>query len=103
MESSQGWVTNSKAALRISRAVCVVAACGLAVTVFLVLAALARDRPFGSTAWLLIPGVPALALGQIWGIVVVGARWPRTERRGLLSRSVTAPVKHGFVERAGGR
>ncbi len=76
MKVSRDWVTDSREALILSRATCVVAGSGLIVAVFISLAALVRGRPFDPAVWLLIPGAPAVFLGQAWGIAVLTARRP---------------------------
>jgi hypothetical protein len=87
MAYSEAWVTESIGALRISRAVSVIAGCGLVVALALGLAALMRDRPVAAT-WLLILAVPAVALGQLWGLLVLSARRPLDARRTWFGISV---------------
>jgi hypothetical protein len=91
MRTSRRWVIESRGALVVGRTTCLVTGAGLAVSVLVSLVALVRDKPFAPGIWLLLPGIPALALGQAWAIAVLGARNPQMVRRGFLSRGVRAP------------
>jgi hypothetical protein len=77
----RAWVTTSTAALRISRGVGALAACGLAIAAAVVLATLALGRPIGSVGVLFIASFPVLAIGQLWGIAVLSARGSEGEDR----------------------
>jgi hypothetical protein len=68
----------------------VITACGLVVSVGLVLFDLIFDRQLSAADWLLIPGIPAVALGQVWGLIVLGARHPQDVRRRWFRSSVKA-------------
>jgi hypothetical protein len=85
------WVIRSRSALVVGRAVCLIAGGGLAVSLGLIVYALAAQRQLAGVDWLLIPGVPALAVGQVWAIVVIGARRPENFRRGAMAVGVSDP------------
>ena len=92
MAYSEAWVLESVGALRISRAVVVVTGCGLVVAFVLGFAALIRDRPVAAT-WLLFLAVPAVALGQVWGLLVLSARRPQDAKRSWFGISVRSTDK----------
>jgi hypothetical protein len=85
-----GWVLTSRRAIWLSRLACLVGACGIAVTLFINVADLIRDRPFTWAVYLFVPGVPAIALGQVWALAVLSTRRPQNVRRGFGSWRVRA-------------
>jgi hypothetical protein len=90
MGYSKEWILGSKGALRISRAICVVACCGLIVSMGLVVFDLIYWRQLSGATILLIPAIPAIAAGQIWGLMVLGARRPQNVRKTRWSYRVSA-------------
>src|SRR5215208_569478 len=92
MSTSSEWVRTSVGALWLSRAVVLIAGVGLIIAALLGVTAFVRDRPINAIA-LLFPAVAAVALGQIWGILVLSARRPQDVRRGWLSRSVRSTTE----------
>ena len=90
MGDSRDWILTSNGAQRLSRAICVVAACGLIVSVSLVVFDLVYWRQLSGATILLIPAITAIAAGQIWGLMVLGARRPRNARKTRSSFSVMA-------------
>jgi hypothetical protein len=78
--SWRGWLTRSPKAAAIGRVIACVAA-GCASGAFLVgLLALLRDKPLSWAGVLLVPAVPALAVGQVWTIAQINARLPSSGR-----------------------
>lgn len=90
MSYSKEWILGSEGALRISRAICVIAGCGLIVSILLAVFDLVYQRQLSLAAILLIPAVPAIAAGQIWGLMVIGARRPQNARKTRWSYRVSA-------------
>jgi hypothetical protein len=75
--------------MNVSRGACTAAAIGLAFTIAVALATLARGRPVGSANVLLVPGVLVVFAGQAWAIAVLLARRPAERRpKGPWSRRV---------------
>jgi hypothetical protein len=82
----RAWLTSSPLSLRIDRAAAWLAALGLACSALVAVYALVAQRAVPSAvALLLIPGVPTLAFGQFWAIVLMQARAPR-QTGGLVAR-----------------
>ncbi len=75
----QRWVLESNASVRVGQSVAVGAGVGLLVCASIVLMTLATQRPIAVAAapLLLIPGIPLIAVGQLWGITVLKARGPQ--------------------------
>jgi hypothetical protein len=73
-EGWRDWILESKAAVRVGRTVCVVAAVGFVAAAAIILANFARGRGIPGVAWLLAPAIPALVAGQLWGIAVLLSR-----------------------------
>jgi hypothetical protein len=72
------WFTSSALSLRVDRVVAWLAGLGLACSACVALYALAARRPVPSgVVVLLIPGIPTLAVGQLWAIGVLQARTPK--------------------------
>jgi hypothetical protein len=91
MGYSKEWILGSEGALRISRAICVIAGCGLVVSMALVVFDLVYRRQLSGATILLVPAVPAIAAGQIWGLMVLGVRRPQNVRKTRWSYRVSAP------------
>jgi hypothetical protein len=70
----RSWVTQSAAAVRVTRGVCAVASVGLATAAALVLGTLAFDRSLGPTGVLLVTSFPVVFAGQAWVVAVQTAR-----------------------------
>ena len=72
----------SSVSLLIAWALVVLDGIAVAIALVIVLADLIDGQPVNGLGFLLIPAIPLLALGQIWMIVTLNARKPRTN--GLL-------------------
>jgi hypothetical protein len=92
-ESAEPWPISSGTSLRVDKVLVVLS--GLAASTALVLVAidLTMQRPVNGLALLLVPGIPILAVGQVWVIVVQNARLPKRSRtwRERLRASASAP------------
>ncbi|HJU36927.1 MAG TPA: hypothetical protein VJ716_05870 [Gaiellaceae bacterium] len=80
----RNWILHSEGAVRASRAVRAIAALGLAVAATIVLANLGRGRSVPGVTVLLFLGIPALVVGQLWGIAVLVARQEGSPEAGWL-------------------
>jgi hypothetical protein len=77
-EGWTAWVLESEGALRVGRAICVATATGAVVAAALVLANLMRGKVPG-LGLLLVPAIPIVAAGQLWGIATLIGRRNRAE------------------------
>jgi hypothetical protein len=76
--------------VHIGGAICAIAACGLTVSIGLVAYDLVYWQQLRGTTALLIVAIPALAAGQTWAIMVLGARRPENVRKTRWSYRVSA-------------
>jgi hypothetical protein len=76
--------------VRVSRWVCRIAALGVTITAAVIIANLVRGRAVSGAAVFLVPGLPAVLMGQVWAMAILSARrsphQDGTGRRGRRTR-----------------
>jgi hypothetical protein len=95
---SNKWVIQSEGSLVIDWILVVLDACAVLICAVIILHALLYQRPLTGLTFLLALGIPLLAFGQVWAIVVVNARQPRRlwNRRQFRSNAWRGPRLNGF-------
>ena len=76
------WLTRSPAARRMAASLAVADVVAITVALAVIATSLIRGRPTTDAGVLLAPGIPLLAAGQVWAIIVMDAR--RSRRTGRL-------------------
>ena len=92
-EEWSAWVTESDGALRVGRVVRALTGAALVGALAVAVATLVTGKPADWETWLLLPGMPILVAGQLWGIATllsrkaerppatVGEWWSRVKRQ----------------------
>jgi hypothetical protein len=75
------WLTRSPAARRMTASLAVADLVAITVALAVIATSLIRGRPTTDAGVLLAPGIPLLAAGQVWAILVVDARRSRPTGR----------------------
>jgi hypothetical protein len=84
------WLARDPAARRVADVLTVADAIGIAVTVTLIAATAILGHAVGGLTLLLVPGIPLLVAGQLWGILVAVARRPPGSGRRSRARAAAA-------------
>lgn len=81
------WILRSPAGPGLALAISIVLGIGAAFAAAVAVAALIREQPAPHAAWLLIPGIPLVAVGQLWMITVIRSRMPPRSGRSCSRQS----------------
>ena len=98
-ETTAAWPISSRASLRIDRLLVVPTGLAALIAFGLIIIDLTTQRPVAGLDLLLVPGIPLLAIGQVWLIVVQQARLPKQTGSWRTRAQASASTLGGQLER----